>query len=479
MASADLGTKDSTKVDSPAPGTEEATGENVKKRSRDSTKSGLTPASKKGQNQWTKAKPSKASKSKERRERKKLAKSKPESDSQAKGFVNKYKIPKIPKNKADTRKASTSTDPRAAASAAPRASASGAPGRPAPRVAVPTPTATKGAKETGARPKTGKAKSYASAAKGSSLEKGVEEVGDLSDEAISEIQASSSEEPANKKGRLTTIPLFIHSGREFRLPMDAIELGEIWSILQREIIMDKKAKRDFVCNIAFFGHREGRGVIACENEQTVAYIKEKIQRLHLNGKLFRAWDKGSSGTTLVTVILHDKGLMSIEDIREAVVVMNELDELGPLHAFRVAPMSQRSTSRIVRFGACGALLDKLRSLDSKLMVGGLTCKMSIKPDKPEKSSNDQDNDSEPTGSKAADVDAVEDGGLENNMTSPGQAMEITPCAAPTQQQSPWEASKTASPSHAEGVPERMDVTSSPNPMTVSTEEEEKLLNEDE
>ena len=421
-------------VDSPAPGTSKTTGETTRKRTRDSkSHSGITPDAKKQQGAGPESQ-SNLTKN-QRKKAKNKARKAAQRQLQNQNFVNKYEV------------------------------------TPEVHPATPRDPAT-----TAGRPGKGKGKSQVPAPKTvAELTAQGLELGDLSEEQIAQIEASSSLGPQGqgKRAKRSTIPLFIHSGRDLRLPMEAVELGRLVLAIQRKAVYDKKAGAEPVCNMASFGHREGRGLISCEDAETVDYIKHALTVIDLEGKTFRAWDRGTSGTTLVTVFLHDKGIMPLGEIQEAMLVMNELEGLEPLHAFKVTPAPNKPSSRTIRFGATGTLLERLKAMEGKINVGGLICKMVIQ--KPQDQAGQTGSgDLVPTAAPSTDATTV---GSAPKKATTSQAQVAAPvCQIRTTEGAP----KKATPSHATDTESEsnMDVDPTIVQQPLTEEEEQNLLQED-
>ena len=374
-AVADDVAKTGTPADSPAPGASGATGESSsqsKKRCHGGSSSGLTPQGKKPSADDPKGdgsvKRSRAEKNKAKREREKAKKL---AAQQARGVVgdsvpNKYKIPKKKPAKAPKEAGSTSSG------VPERAGQSGV--RPTPQ--DPSASASISRMVTAAATAiVGQASAGTTYADVAANNQNVE-LEDLTQEALSNITAGQDAiEPKSKRAKLPQIPIYVHSGTELRNPCDLPDFTAVWKRIQKGTISDKKAGMSFKCNVLGFYHREDRGVILCHDEETVAYITERVSTIRLGQKVFRAWRHGTSGTTLVTVFLHDKRLMPPKDIKEAIVIMNDLLP-GEIYSFRVSD-APKSTSRLVKFGVRGETLAKLRELDGRIMVGAMNCRMVI------------------------------------------------------------------------------------------------------
>ena len=218
-----------------------------------------------------------------------------------------------------------------------------------------------------------------------------EEIGDLTLEEENEFSQSQGCEKGAKY-----VPLYVHLGREKRLPITRQDFTDLWKVINDRAMQKLMAGIDLPYSVKFIGEKNGRGIIGCANETSAKFLTNEVSAVTVGKKCFKAWRRGSSGTTLVTVIVKDKNICADKNLNAAIVWSNKLNNLGSLESFRVTK-NPENTTRIVRFGAAGKLLERLRELHKEtngiLKVTYLECSFKISS----KSTGDVDPEGETPG----------------------------------------------------------------------------------
>ena len=101
--------------------------------------------------------------------------------------------------------------------------------------------------------------------------------------------------------------LHIQSGLTRRSALSKEDWKKIWSLLH-EMWAEKLITNqwDPSIKVVWSTWYKKRGLIACQNEATVNFVRNIIADIKLDGKCFRAWKKGEFGfPTLVTIFLPE------------------------------------------------------------------------------------------------------------------------------------------------------------------------------
>ena len=251
-------------------------------------------------------------------------------------------------------------------------------------------TGAKGSQSSSKGFKIPKRKTYADTARGSTPQE-AEELGDLSKE-----EEDSLVEPGDKGG----IPLYVHTSKEKRMPISAKQFDFVLEALQKRILEEMLATGQANYFITKWKHIKDRGLIICTDDATIKYIMRQLEGLSSTDPdtgevtFYRGWEKGTFGTTLVSVIVGDKGTTPYEELKRFLTVFNGLK--GPLWNLRTGKV-QAQGMRKVTFGVEAQDAAHLRTLKAEkgmLRLGLLLCRFHIgKEDKPEEAAKSGTNPS--------------------------------------------------------------------------------------
>ena len=138
-----------------------------------------------------------------------------------------------------------------------------------------------------------------------------EVVGNLEDEQIqnlhttyASVAGSASDTPMVDKKNV----LYIQNGHIRREPITKALFGAFMAWLQSTIIeiserpvveLDPDENLLWVPDLAWSSHHLGRGIVACNDEKTTAWVKTQAESFNSEGKTIRAWSRNEFGCQVV------------------------------------------------------------------------------------------------------------------------------------------------------------------------------------
>ena len=203
----------------------------------------------------------------------------------------------------------------------------------------------------------------------------MEENGDLPEEEEARIKAA-----AGGKG----IPLYVHTSRDKRLPITSEQFDFVYERVHMQYVADLDAGNPLVADVAICNWKfvQNRGIFFCMNKQTIDYLTEFIRTLVSDAEseeptFYGAWERGTFGTTLVTVMLVDHH-MPKEVLEKLIIKCNGLT--GPLYNLITRNLPERL--RKITFGVNDSDAATLRAIKAGGMfrVGILLARFTIGKD---------------------------------------------------------------------------------------------------
>ena len=174
---------------------------------------------------------------------------------------------------------------------------------------------------------------------------------------------------ANKARNKPFAVLYVHSGQDTR----ALINEDLWTQVfqdfnQRTALAVMAGNLDHEFRIEPSHWREGRGVIVCSNEKTVAIVVKMVRDININGQNFRVWP-ANEHLHLVTLILPPGSEIFGDNIWPLFLAQNGID--GGQHGTpKVVPLNKGTLKIFV--GLSKILAAKIRSLGGRGALGGYT-----------------------------------------------------------------------------------------------------------